>query len=244
MSSPRVLVCILLVFSTFSFLLAVFGHGLASDLGMNLVSEFIGIAVTLFIVDRWIKANAQKARLPRRHCAYRDLRSLVTEFSSLLYSAYMAGNADKRPRDMSDLISQDSYLVYMKAIPFEKRAPVLPVSDWLGFFSRQVERIKGNAARVLDRHSADLIPEVYANVHQLQETIWDPKELATVLTVTREHGSTQFTALGSLFVYSPKTFESLKVLANYIESEWRELTKAGVIRGEASPMQDLFHTHG
>lgn len=161
------LVALFLVLIAGALVVQEFGGAYGASLGPNLVSEFIGAAVTVYGIDYLIRRREEKRLLPVKAASYEDVRVMTHWALALWKTAYekSVGNAD--PMSWRQLFSDEFIQRVMLGLDVTKPANTLPAAPWGNYIDQEMKRIHQWAEKILERHSGALDPEIHRAVYSI-----------------------------------------------------------------------------
>ncbi|BBN88476.1 hypothetical protein [Azospira sp. I09] len=138
-----------------------------ASLGPNLLSEFIGAAITVYGIDFLIRRREEKRLLPVRAASYEDVRIMAHWALNLWKAAYekSVGNAD--PTSWRQLLSDEFVQRVMISLDIARPANILPPAPWGNYVDHEMQRIHQWAEKILERHSSALDPEIHRAVYSI-----------------------------------------------------------------------------
>lgn len=144
-----------------------YGGNYGASLGPNLISEFIGAAVTVYGIDFLIRRREESRLLPVRAASYEDVRVMTNWALNLWKTAYenSVGNAD--PITWRQLFSDDFIKQLMMSLDVRKPANILPPAPWGNYIDHEMERIHQRAEKILERYGGVLDPEIHRAVYSI-----------------------------------------------------------------------------
>lgn len=155
------IIFLFLLLFTLAFLLQKYGNNSASSLGANLLSEFIGAAVTVFGIDFLIRQREEKRLLPVRASVYEDVRIMTHWALDIWKSAYDDSVGDAGPRSWKELFSEEYLHKISVALDIRKKANVIPATPWGNYIENTLDKIHKHAEKILERHGSALDAEIY-----------------------------------------------------------------------------------
>ena len=140
------------------------------EFGLNFFTEMLGVAITVFIVDRLIKKRDETRNVPQKLAAYEDVRLYVSRYISFWTDTYRQSVPDEKPNTIYDFFTQDTISKIFKHLDLDSEVNIKPRRKWGDWLSEKLKEFKDKGDKILDRYSNVLEPEIFKYVHQLTET--------------------------------------------------------------------------
>jgi hypothetical protein len=160
---------LILFFVAFVFAIGLqkWGNQTFSNLGANLVSEFIGAAFTVGGLDYLSRRRQKKEILPLIASSYEDVRIMTAWALNLWRDAYTNSVGDTSPNNWIELLSHESMEKIMNSLDIRRPANITPVFQWGIYIESEIQRIRTHAESVLSRHSHALPAEIHNAVYTI-----------------------------------------------------------------------------
>lgn len=205
-----------------------FGGTYGASLGPNLLSEFIGAAVTVYGIDLLIRRREEKRLLPVRAASYEDVRVMAHWALALWKTAYekSVGNAD--PTSWRQLFSNEFVRRVMISLDIAKPANILPPAPWGNYVDHEMQRIHQWAEKILERHSGALDPEIHRAVYSI--VYYKHHDIANLQQHDRRDGIPRPNNLGSYMPVIRDWFDAVIELHEWTIKMHEYLVDHGITR--------------
>ncbi len=128
----------------------------ADDFSLNLITEIVGIFLTVILIDLVLKRREQKEKLDILKNTYSQYRRPAQRLLSYFASIYKASTTQKPNEwntDYKTLLSTQQFYEDIKYLDFLKPAPVIPTTDWVTYSQNQLTLIKSDLEKILDKYA-------------------------------------------------------------------------------------------
>ncbi len=128
----------------------------------NLLSEITGILLTVFLIDRVIRANSDKEIAGFRAIGYRQLRNPLHRMTHLLMNMYKASLAEPPtppPAEIGELEEGD-FCAAVSFLDFSRSAPVFPEMSWFDYLHHECAGFRAEVDGVIGKYGIHFGPEV------------------------------------------------------------------------------------
>ena len=126
------------------------------NFSLNLITEIIGIFITVFLIDSAIRLRDKKEKNEILKNALIQLKRPIQCQLNILLQIYKASCIQK-PIDLKtnykELFETDDFYNSIQYLDFKKQAPVSPKTDWVHFVSFEEENIKKSLDMILDKYA-------------------------------------------------------------------------------------------
>lgn len=169
------------------------------DFSLNLITEIIGILLTVLLIDFAIKRREKKEKhdiLKNTYAQYkRPARRLLQYFASI-YKASTIETPVEWNTDFKTLLSAKQFYESVRYLDFLKPAPVTPKTDWINHSHIEINRIKADLEKILDKYAFVLDSKTIADLewvinHWLLETLL----VGPSIKVTNESSDSRYTSI-------------------------------------------------
>lgn len=140
------------------------------DFGLNFFTEILGVAVTVFIIDRLIQNREERRSIPQKLAAYEDIRLYTSRYISFWINAYRESVPEQEPETIDDFFSENGMSKILTYLHMDSEPNVTPPRKWWDWIVHNANEFKNNGDKLLDRHSYNLDPIVFGYIHQLTES--------------------------------------------------------------------------
>ena len=219
------LVCLLAVFAAGSLALWLLGSERWSALGLNLFTDTLGIAITVFLIDKLIQAREQARTLPQRLVAFEDVRLLTIRRVGFWYQAYMAAVPGTLPTHVRDLLSPEAIGRIRAHLDMDSEPNVVPPRTWWSYLPQETVSFQRAAERILERHSTTLDPIAFQAVYTALHASLDANASTAMLQADQQIGFPRPRILGAYLCILPEHFTALLDLVDWLVSEKAALSK-------------------
>lgn len=198
------------------------------DFGLNFFTEMLGVAVTVFIVDRLIQNREEKRNTPQKLAAYEDVRLYTSRYISFWTEAYRQSVPDPDPVTIEDFFSENGMSKILDHLYMDSEPNVTPPHKWWDWIFHNAKEFKDNGDKILDRHSNNLDPIAIGFIHQLTESSFNSLLLMTP-SIRQADISMKFPRVKVLGSYSIEPtiedYEAILGLVNWCNQTYSMLHK-------------------
>jgi len=142
----------------------------APGFGLNLLTEVIGIGVTLFFVDRVFRALEQARERKYTLVVHRRLRMPFQHHLTLWSMVFSSArkNIEKKAPEFTKALNPDTSFSHYalsgrveSLVAFDSLAdaPVFPPMPWMRYLTLELDRFKTQLSQILDAYAPFLPPE-------------------------------------------------------------------------------------
>lgn len=170
--SEKVIILTLLVFLLIG-LLCWLCFSQTEDFGLNFFTEMLGVAVTIFVIDRQIQKREKLRSIPQKLAAYEDVRLYTSRYISFWTSTYSESVPEEEPDTIETFFSEEGMTKILYYLHMDSEPNVTPLTKWWDWTVHNAKEFKDNGEKILDRYSHNLDPVAFAYVHQLTESIFN-----------------------------------------------------------------------
>jgi len=212
-----------------AFLVQKYGGIYGSSLGSNLVSEFIGAAITVYGIDYLIRRREEKRLLPVRAASYEDVRIMTHWALDLWKTAYEKSIGDADPTSWRQLFSEETIQKVMLGLDVTRPATnIHPPAPWENYIDHEMQRIHQWAEKILERHSGALDPQIHRAVYSI--IYYKHYGIANLQQHDRREGGPRPNNLGSYMPAIREWFDAVIELHEWTVKTHEYLTGNGVSR--------------
>jgi hypothetical protein len=138
--------------------------------GLNFFTEMLGVAVTVFVIDRLIQNREETRSIPQKLAAYEDVRLYTSRYINFWTSAYRESVPEEEPETIEAFFSENGMTKILNHLYMDSEPNVTPPRKWWDWIVQNAKEFKENGDKLLDRHSHNLDPIAFGYVHQLTES--------------------------------------------------------------------------
>lgn len=218
---------IILTILVFSFCLWFYDIWNLKDFGLNLFTEFIGVLITVFIIDYLIKRRERKRQIPFLLTTYRDALKIYAKYISMFLGAYNDSVPFERPEKIDDFFSPNSMGLICKYLNLGCEPRVTPPRNYLQYLIEQRNQIISDSEIFLERHSLIADPELYKMIHTLLNCMFlnKLKRMPLIMKTTKVNELNHIN-LGAFGIrFNDINYENLKKLNKWMEKNYQILVK-------------------
>lgn len=198
------------------------------DFGLNFFTEMLGVAVTVFIVDRLIQKREEKRNIPQNLAAYEDVRLYTSFYIRFWTDTYRESVPDPDPETIEDFFSDNGMSKILNYLYMDSEPDALPPQKWWDWLVLHTREFQKRGDKILDRHSNNLDPIAFGFVHQLTTSLFN-KVLSTMPSIRQTDISMNFPRIEVLGSYSMQPlnedFEAILGLVNWCNHSFLILKK-------------------
>lgn len=169
--------------------------------GLNFFTEMLGVAVTVFVIDRLIQNREEKRSIPQKLAAYEDVRLYTSRYIDFWTNAYRESVPEEEPETMEAFFSEVGMAKILNYLYMDSEPNVIPPRKWWDWIVHNAKEFKDNGDKLLDRHSHNLDPIAFGYVHQLTESMFN-NNLLMSLSIRQVDDLMKFPRLKILGSYS------------------------------------------
>ena len=196
--------------------------------GLNFFTEMLGVAVTVFVIDRLIQNREETRSIPQKLAAYEDVRLYTSRYISFWTSAYRESVPEDEPETIETFFSETGMTKILNHLYMDSEPNVTPPRKWWDWIVHNAKEFKDNGDKLLDRHSHNLDPVAFGYVHQLTESIFNNVLLMSP-SIRQSDISMKFPrvkVLGSYSMPPPKEdYEAILGLIKWCNEQYSILNK-------------------
>ena len=167
--NEKVIILTLLVFLLIG-LLSWLCFSKTEDFGLNFFTEMLGVAVTIFVIDRLIQNREEARNIPQKLAAYEDVRLYTSRYISFWTSTYRDSVPEEEPDTLETFFSEAGMTKILSYLYMDSEPNVTPPRKWWEWIVYNAKEFKDNGEKLLDRYSHNLDPVAFGYVHELTES--------------------------------------------------------------------------
>lgn len=143
------------------------------DFGLNFLTEMIGVAVTIYVIDR-LNVKREEARvIPFKMAAYEDVRLFASRYISFWVSAYENSVPEAFPENIQTFFSSAGMGKIWNWLDLDSQPNVSTPTTWWRWIRDNASEWKSSGNVILSRHQVNMDPEIYACVHQICDGLFN-----------------------------------------------------------------------
>lgn len=205
-----------------------YGGDYGASLGPNLLSEFVGAAITVYGIDFLIRRREEKRLLPVKAASYEDVRVMTHWALDLWKSAYEKSIGDATPTSWRELFSAGFIQRILVSLDVRSPANILPPAPWGNYVDHEMQRIHQWAEKILERHSGALDPEIHRSVYSI--VYYKHHGIANLQQHDRRDGIPRPHNLGSYMPAIREWFDAVIELHDWTVKMHQYLTSNGITK--------------
>ena len=165
---------LLILFVVLELLLLLFiksNNEIVEDFSLNLITEIIGIFLTVLLIDLVIKRREKKEKKNILKNAYSQYRIPAQKLLSFFAIIYKASSKEKPPEwntDFKTLLTTEEFYDSITHLDFLKKAPVSPTTDWINFSRNEVEEVTSKFEKIIEKYAFVLDSKIIADLEWLE----------------------------------------------------------------------------
>ena len=191
----------------------------------------LGVAVTVFVIDRLIQNREETRSIPQKLAAYEDVRLYTSRYISFWTGVYRESVPEEEPETIEAFYSEAGMSKILYHLYMDSEPNVIPPWKWCDWIVHNAKEFKENGDKLLDRHSHNLDPVAFGYVHQLTESMFN-NTLLMYPSIRQVDISMKFPRVKILGSYSihPLTedFEAILGLVKWCNESYNALKKHSI----------------
>lgn len=145
-----------------------------TSLAMNLTTELVGIAITVFLVEKILRESQYRRELPARYAATQEVSLLCREATDLwahMVHATLSSTTDSNLiEDVRITLLDQRLAAIARRIDLDARAPVSPERRWSDWLFQSTTRMKKQIDGCLTRYPQVLDPQAIRLMQELENS--------------------------------------------------------------------------
>ena len=128
----------------------------AQDFSLNLITEIIGIFLTVFFIDFVLRRKEEKEKkklLSNIYAQYLISAKRLLDFFAVAYKASTLNKPSEWDTDFKTLFSNPEFYSSLKHLDFLKNAPIAPTANWLNYSRSQMILISDGFEKLIDKYA-------------------------------------------------------------------------------------------
>jgi hypothetical protein len=142
----------------------------SKEFGLNLLTEVVGIAITVFFIEKIIDKSKRNERRPITAAAYNDIRLLVNRYIGFFQELYRHSVNEPEPPTLEAFLKLETADKIWDNLNMNGKPNVFPEIDMWTYLQNTAKNFHELGTKVLDRYGGSLEPSIYKYVHNLTES--------------------------------------------------------------------------
>jgi hypothetical protein len=138
-----------------------------SDFGLNLLTELIGIGITVFVIEKIIERNRIKDKLPVTAAAFSDISFFVNRYMSFFRELYRKSIDEPEPESIEKFLTLETYNKILENIDLTCSPAIFPQVDMTRYIYDNANNLIDLSDKILNRHGWHLHPLTYKHIHDI-----------------------------------------------------------------------------
>lgn len=164
---------LLILFVVLELLLLLFiksNNEIAKDFSLNLITEIIGMFLTVLLIDLVLKRREKKEKrniLKNIYSQYKIPAHSLLRFFAIIYKASSKEKPPEWNTDYKTLLATEHFYDSITYLDFLKKAPVSPTTDWINHSRNQVVEITSKFEKIIEKYAFALDSKIIADLEWL-----------------------------------------------------------------------------
>lgn len=137
------------------------------DLGLNGLSEVVGILFTLYIIEKLIKRKDDRKLLPYKIAVYSDIVSMVYEIIYLWGTIYSSSVPNAKSIKIRELFTEEVFKLMGEHLDLDSPLMSLPTQTWRQHIPLVQGKIRRSSERIIQVHSTHIDPHAMTIINRL-----------------------------------------------------------------------------
>lgn len=227
------------------------------DFGLNILAEMIGVAVTVFIVDKMYKKREQKKRFPIDKRIFADLQMLITSYLIIWKQLIYEYTPEKKINTIDDLIFaqndilekanlNDEFSNVNVHIPenlkvfFHQKTVLEAFQEYQRFLNAEIPKFIAEYKFYMDPDLYDLLSQILEDEYNKNITsLKNVEETRKLISIVETKDSTNVdpnSLINFINQHNTEHFKLIEELIAYSTKLYTEIKDLGVIK---EPVFDL-----
>lgn len=136
---------------------------------LNLLTEIVGILLTILLIDAVIRRRETREQKRYRSVTLQQMRIPLIQHLHLLFNMYKASVEEKPTKDVANVadLFTDDYLKEIQYLDLGSPGPVHPPMQWFEYMNLEINRMHDALGRVVDKYAMYLDPDTLDVAEQL-----------------------------------------------------------------------------
>lgn len=170
--SSNILIIIIVLLIVVSFIMWKFIKS-TEQFGLNFFATMIGVALTVFVIDKLIKKGEEEQRIPQRVAAYLDIRRYTNEIITFWIDTFIMTVNEKDAENLNQFFTENMFEKIFNKINLTASVPRVnnypTMADWI---IQHIKNTNNEGDKILFRYSYNLEPETFKSIHQLTTSFY------------------------------------------------------------------------
>ncbi len=137
---------------------------------LNLITEIIGIFITVFLIDYVIQEREKRERIKILKNAFKEFKRPTVKLLYLLTSIYKA-TCEKVPEDLKstypEILGTEDFYNSIPHLDFMRSAPVMPSTTWGLHISHEVKPLQNSYNKTIEKYGFALDSTVITEMESI-----------------------------------------------------------------------------
>ena len=215
-----------------------------TDFGLNFFTEILGVAITVFIIDRIIKNRDDESKIPYKLALYEDVKIFTNRYINFWVELYRCSVPEEEPKTIELFFSDSGMAKIFDYLYMDSEPNVYPQTKMFNWIFQNAKEFKENGSKIIQRHFHTVDPDVYRCIHHLSESIFISQFL-NIPSIIQFDNETNYPRIKILKKYSIKPkhadYNSILGILRWCDKTYNQLRKydKSITRVSSySPMKD------
>lgn len=138
------------------------------DFGLNAFTELLGVALTIFIVNRVFENRQKREELPARILVYKEITAMTNRII-LFWSRIEMATSVERSNNVDELLNQENIARLAQKLDLLGDPPPNTAKNWLEFFEQEITLVQNYHTKLLSNYVNHLTPDQVSLIHGIAE---------------------------------------------------------------------------
>lgn len=233
------------------------------DFGLNILAEMIGVAVTVFIVDKMYKRREQKKRFPIDKRIFADLQMLITSYLIIWRQLICEYTPEKKINTIEDLILaqneilekanlNDEFSNVNVHIPenlkvfFHKKTVLEAFQEYQRFLNSEIPKFIAEYKFYMDPDLYDLLSQILEDEYNKNITsLKNVEETSNLISLLDENITSTVdpnSLINFINKHNTEHFKLIEELIAYSTELYTEIKDLGVIKEPVFDLKKHFNS--
>jgi hypothetical protein len=194
--------------------------------GLNFFTSMLGVLITVFVIDQLIKKREEEFKRPQYFATYMDVsqftQKAITFWSEISISTK---SEEQDEKNIQDFFTKSVHTRIFDKIDFSSVLPTINnyinFADWI---SKDISGIQAHGNKILNRHSYNLDPQTFKDIHQLTESTLYSFLIQTPLLLQLRVSNSEITKNAKALIQNEE-LDAVLSLQNWCEKTYNSLKK-------------------